>query len=118
MTALVLRLLIILALTLLWAGPLLASFAGALAPMADGAAWRALFAHPQIWPALGLSLWTGIASFLLTIVIALFLVGGLYGTKSWKGLPHVCGAMISVPHLAFAIGLGFLIMPAGLFARV
>lgn len=105
-------------LALLWALPLLAALAMLLPAAADAGAWRMALAHPQLWPALGLSLATGIASALLALLLAVVLLGGLYGSSVWRRLQSLAAAGLALPHLAFAIGFGFLVMPSGLVARI
>lgn len=102
----------------LWALPLLAGLAFAVGGSASGSAWQDLLNHPQLWPALGLSLWTATASTAGAVLAALFLSAGLYGTRLWHRFQVFSTASLAVPHLAFAIGLSFLIMPSGWLARV
>jgi putative thiamine transport system permease protein len=102
----------------LWVFPVAAGLGVALFAALDGAAWTALFAHPQLWPALGLSLFTGTASTLLALLCTLIIIAGLYRSKAWQALQPVAAAGLALPHLAFAIGFGFLIMPSGLVARI
>jgi putative thiamine transport system permease protein len=105
-------------LALIWALPLLLSLAMLVPAATDGGAWRALFAHPQLVPALALSLFTGAASAGLGLLLTMVLLAGLHGGRAWRWLQHVSAAGLALPHLAFAIGFGFLIMPAGLLARL
>ncbi len=102
-------------LAVLWALPLAASL---VAAFSGPAAWPALWQHPQLWPGLALSLWTGTAGLILSLAAALVIVAAVHGTAPWRRLASVSGAFLALPHLAFAIGLGFLIMPAGLVARL
>lgn len=102
----------------LWALPLLASFAMLLPVAADGAAWRLALAHPQLWPALALSIASGAAATVLALLVTCVLLAGLYRSASWHRLQALAAAGLAVPHLAFAIGFGFLIMPSGLVARL
>ena len=105
-------------LLLLWAMPLvLALIAFAMAAV-GGASWQPLFAHPQLWPGLWLSLWTGTLGAGLALLLALVIAAGLYRTRAWHRLQAISGVGLALPHLAFAIGLGFLIMPSGLVARL
>ncbi len=101
-----------------WLFPLLMGLLAAFYAAGDGAAWSALFAHPQFWSALRLSLVTGTVSLVVSTVLALWIVAGVHGTSRWPRLAGHMGGFLSLPHLAFAIGLGFLIMPSGLMARV
>ncbi len=105
-------------LALLWALPLLASLAMLAPAAADVAAWRMALAHPQLWPALALALTTGGLSSLLALATSLLLIGTLWRSAAWGRLQSVAAAGLALPHLAFAIGFGFLIMPSGLVARL
>ena len=102
---------------LLFALPLVASVLFALGGLLDANGWASLLAHPQLWPALQLSLLTGLASCSLSVLLALLIVSGLYATKRWTQLTSQVGAMLAVPHLAMAIGISFLVMPSGFLAR-
>lgn len=96
------------------AAGLLAIFHGSL----NGTAWAALFEHPQLRPALFLSVATGAMSLIISTMLAFWIVAGLHGTRLWTNSASLTGGFLSLPHLAFAIGLGFLVMPSGLVARV
>ena len=101
-------------LSVFWGLPFVIGLAAAFGSTFDGAAWSALFAHPQFWPALTLSIATGSLSLILSTLFAFWIVSGLHKSPS---LQKLMGAFLSLPHLAFAIGFGFLIMPSGLLAR-
>lgn len=102
----------------LWAAPLLLALPVWLAASFDPAAWRSLFAHPQLYPALGLSVFTGSAATLFSFALATLLACGLYGHRVWQRVSQWSGYFIALPHLAFAIGFAFLIMPSGMLARL
>ena len=105
-------------LCLLWALPLLLALVALVPAAVDSAAWSAMLEHPQLLPALALSLLTGAAAAMLALAAALVLLAGLHGTTAWRKLQAVTAAGLALPHLAFAIGFGFLVMPAGLLARL
>jgi putative thiamine transport system permease protein len=71
-----------------------------------------IFHHPQFPGALGLTLWTGVLSTAMAFVCAVVIVASLH----MEALDRA-GWFLAVPHLALAIGLGFLIAPTGLLAR-
>jgi putative thiamine transport system permease protein len=102
----------------LWVLPLIVSLALILLPGFDGAGWDALMAHPQLWPALALSLITGLAATGLALLCALIVVAGFFATPVWHKLQAPAAAGLALPHLAFAMGFGFLIMPSGFLARL
>jgi putative thiamine transport system permease protein len=102
----------------LWLAPLVAGLLAVLYGALDEAAWFALFEHPQLWPALALSIGTGTLSLIISALLAFWIVAGLYSSKLWAGSSGLMGGFLSLPHLAFAIGFGFLITPSGLLARI
>ena len=98
--------------------PFALSLIFALSNVFDGQAWRDLLAHPQLWPGLRLSLFTGAASATLALLVALLIVSAIYNTDKWHGLTTNIGAMLALPHLALAVGFGLLVMPSGVIARL
>ncbi|MDE2445689.1 MAG: hypothetical protein KGO94_05890 [Alphaproteobacteria bacterium] len=98
--------------------PLLASLAFAFQSGFSAEGWAALWRHPQLWPSLWLSLATGVAGTVLALIAALLIVASLFETRFWQNLSVAMGAMLAVPHVALAVALSFLIMPAGLIARI
>jgi putative thiamine transport system permease protein len=103
---------------LLFALPLTISLFYALIGAFDVTAWQALFAHPQLWSGLELTIFTGATAAVLALITAIIIVAATYEIGAWKNLPFFMGAMLALPHLALAIGLGFLIMPSGVLARI
>jgi putative thiamine transport system permease protein len=102
----------------LWGVPLIVGCVAICLAAFDRTAWTALFSHPQIWPALRLSLFTGTASLVLSTLIAFWIIAGLHGSALCNNLQRLAGSFLALPHLAFAIGFGFLIMSSGVLARV
>lgn len=102
----------------LFAGPLTAALAWALAGALDPLAWRQLLADAALAPSLRLALWVGGASTLLSLALTLWLVTHLHGRPAWARLERSLGALLAVPHAAFAVGLALLLMPSGLIARL
>lgn len=105
----------VLPLGVFWGLPFVIGLAAAFGSTIDGAAWSALFAHPQFLPALILSVVTGSLSLILSTLLAFWIVAGLHRSSS---LQKLMGGFLSLPHLAFAIGFGFFIMPSGLLTRI
>jgi len=105
-------------LVLLWALPLLAGLFAMLPAAADGQVWASLLSHPQLWPSLALSVLIGSLSTGLALVAAILIAAGSYRTRFWNRMPAVAAGGLAIPHLAFAIGFGFLVMPAGWLARL
>ena len=107
-----LRLVTVAAITLLWALPAAGSVILFAWSAADLSAWQALLQHPQVPQAAALSVWTGLAGLALSLAFALLI------TLAYPRPAAFSVAGLAIPHLAFSIGLGFLIMPSGLIARV
>ncbi len=82
------------------------------------AAWAALITHPQLVKGLAISLLTGAGSTLIAVFVSVVIVAAAFERNRLPQLSRGVGAMLAVPHLAFAIGLSFVIMPSGLLARV
>jgi len=98
--------------------PLLTTLLFVLSDAFDLAAWRALFQHPQLVAGLELSLATGTSATLISIVLALLIAAIYFERGKTSKLSSQLGLMLAVPHLAFAIGFAFLMMPSGLLARI
>jgi putative thiamine transport system permease protein len=82
------------------------------------AAWLALLADAQLAPALVLTLWTGLASTVLSWGLTACLLSEGFVRQQlarWlRGLP----VMLATPHAALAIGLVFLLSPSGWLVRL
>lgn len=98
--------------------PLLASLWFALAGALDVAAWSRLLADPALPTSLGLSVFVGAVATGLSLAITLWLVTHLHGTPAWQRIERSLGAVLAVPHAAFAIGLALLLTPSGLLLRL
>lgn len=103
---------------LLLAGlPLLAVAALALGSLLDAAAWDALAQDPQWLRALGLTVWTGLASTALAWWGAAALLTQGFVRQSLDRWLRSLPVMLATPHAAFAIGLAFLLAPSGWLLR-
>lgn len=97
--------------------PMLATAGFALAELAKAEAWRALGADTT-WPrALGLSLWTGLASTALAWWASCALLRRAFVGGALARLLRPVPALLATPHAAFAVGLLFLIAPSGWLLR-
>ncbi len=90
--------------------PLLASLGFVLTSTLDFSAWAAVWHHPQLAGGALLSLLSASFAAGLAATVALLVIASIRS----RGL----SAMLAVPHLAFAIGFGFLLMPSGILARL
>jgi putative thiamine transport system permease protein len=97
--------------------PLLWSLAQAGLAGLDGTAWTALWRDSQTLAALGLSVWTGLASAALATAAAAVVLSRNAPAARLQRLAHRQPFMLAVPHAAFAMGLVLLIAPTGWLLR-
>ena len=97
--------------------PIAAGLAGTLAPALKGQGFQILAAWPGLPRAVTLSLTTGLASTLAALAITLLLVACLHGTPAFTAFRRLLSPLLALPHAAAALGLAFLIAPAGWIAR-
>ncbi|MEN9434393.1 MAG: hypothetical protein RLZZ422_1982 [Pseudomonadota bacterium] len=98
--------------------PVLIAGVGVLQPAFDLATWQALLVEPQLPLALRHTFFSAIGSTLLAVVLALSTVILLYPSHWWQWLVKRLAVLLAFPHLAFAVGFGFLIAPSGFIARM
>lgn len=77
-----------------------------------------LFDWPGLWPAIRLSVITGIAAAALSLGITALILAGWSGSRGFRILERLLSPFLSVPHAAAAFGLAFLIAPSGWLARL
>ena len=116
-------------LTLLsFAVPIVAGLAGTLLPAfgylpALGGdrlgfeAWRRLADAPGMATALRSTLMTGWLATLLSVLLALAVVGGVHHRRWARRIGEAMAPMLAMPHSALAIGFAFLILPSGWVVR-
>ena len=98
--------------------PLLLSVWAAIAAGMDVTAWRELVTNSATWSALALSIWTGVAASCLSVALAAWTLAHIFPGPRWSRLVGLLGPMLAVPHVAFGIGLVFLIAPSGWLLRL
>ena len=81
------------------------------------AAFQTLFDWPGIMRASVLSVTTGIAATLLSLVIVAAICAAWSGSSAFRVIERALSPLLSVPHAAAAFGLAFLIAPSGWIAR-
>ena len=79
--------------------------------------WQQLLLWPGLSQSIWLSLCTGLTSTFLALVITLTLLSLLWGGRFWNWVTLYIAPALALPHVAFAIGLGFLIAPSGWLIR-
>ncbi len=81
------------------------------------APWAMLFSEPGLWKSLGLTLFTGFISTLLSLLLALGIIATCHSTRWMERVRRVLAPLLAVPHAAIALGLTFLIAPSGWLIR-
>jgi putative thiamine transport system permease protein len=81
------------------------------------AAWTEVTSAPLLWPAWRMSLWTGLVSTALAVVLCAWLLSRSFALPMWARMVRALGPMLAVPHAAFAVGLMFLVAPSGWLLR-
>lgn len=105
-------------LCIVFLAPSVATFKILLNAITDLESWRALFTNPTVLQGWGLTLWTGISSFLLAISWAFFIIGFYFQKHQIAFLGRHIPKMLALPHSAFAIGFLYLIAPSGWLLRL
>jgi putative thiamine transport system permease protein len=102
----------------LMALPVAAGLAGTVAPIfgPDRAVAR-LMDWPGLPGAVVLSIWTGLASTLISLALVLLIVAALHGGRVFALVTRALSPLLALPHAAAALGLAFLIAPSGWIAR-
>ncbi|WP_424929018.1 ABC transporter permease [Amaricoccus tamworthensis] len=80
--------------------------------------WHDLFAVPGILRSALLSLGTGLAATLISVILVILIVATFQGTRGFRRVERVLSPLLSVPHAAAAFGLAFLIAPSGWLSRL
>ena len=102
--------------------PVLAGTFGVLLPAAgffpavgfntlDTHAIHAFFATPELESIIGLTLFTGVAATLLSVVISIALVGIVYCYRPFSSTKRLLAPLLVLPHGAVALALIFLLSP-------
>ena len=109
--------------------PIVAGLAGALLPSfgyhpaldASGFTldhWHRLFARPGFLLSAALCLWVGLASTALSFVLVILLLARFHEGYMFWIVRRTLSPLLSVPHVAMAVGLAFVIAPSGLIFRI
>lgn len=80
--------------------------------------WVELFDYPGVSTALKLTLVTGLGSSLVALSVTALLLVAFYPSAIFRRIERVLAPVLSIPHAAFAIGIGFLIAPSGWLLRL
>ncbi|MCW5556567.1 MAG: ABC transporter permease [Verrucomicrobiae bacterium] len=110
-------------------GPVAAGLAGTLLPAfgylpalggrtLHGGPWRELLELPGIWTSVRLSLVTGLATTAGSLGVVVAFCAGWQGTRWFRRAERLLAPLLSVPHVAVAFGIAFLVMPSGWILRL
>jgi len=80
--------------------------------------WRQLFNVPGLPEAVLLSLTTGLGTTAISFLIVIAFSAHWHGTRWFGRLRRLLSPLLSVPHVAIAIGFAFLVAPSGWIYRV
>lgn len=103
--------------------PVAAALGHALQLGVSAQAWHTMLQHPSTSAALALSVATAALSTTICLWLAKWLVFYLWVTKglhrnTWHRFTRWIPAMLAMPHVAFAMGMVWLIAPSGWLARL
>lgn len=102
--------------------PLIWVVLGAVQASSSIAGWTSLGSNPALFKSLGLSVWTGVTSTLLSYLLSKWLISRLFIGRGFLTSLHKLNVrlapMLAIPHAAFAIGLVFLLSPSGWLIRL
>ena len=79
---------------------------------------RNLLSEPGIYRSSMISLWTGLGTTVISLLVVAGFVAGWSGTNWFRTMQHTISPLLSVPHAAAAFGLAFMITPSGWLFRL
>lgn len=80
--------------------------------------WRQLLAEPGLQRSVLISLFSGLTTGAVALVIVFLFLAGAADTRADRIMRRAISPLLSVPHAAAAFGFAFLIAPSGLFVRL
>jgi putative thiamine transport system permease protein len=83
-----------------------------------GAPWQRLIAAPGFWTSVRLTVQSGLLSTLLALAIVIGFCSAMHDSRLFRRLQVILAPLLATPHVAVAIGLAFLIAPAGWLSRL
>ncbi len=81
-------------------------------------AWWQLIETPGLARMLNLTLTSGIGATFLSLIIAFSFVSAAWNHRWWIQAERWLSPILSAPHVAYAVGFSFLLMPSGMLARM
>ena len=80
--------------------------------------WRALLALPSLRRSIGVSLFVGFVTTVFSLGAVTVLLAAFMGTRLFALVKRLLSPLLSVPYVALAFGLAFVIAPSGLIFRL
>jgi putative thiamine transport system permease protein len=80
--------------------------------------WRMLSASPGAWRSTISAAWIGLAATSLSFTIVIALFAQFHNSAIFRLVHRTLSPLLSVPHVAIAVGLAFVIAPSGLIFRL
>ncbi|GAD78436.1 putative ABC transporter permease protein [Vibrio ezurae NBRC 102218] len=77
-----------------------------------------VLAWSGVWRSIGLTLFSALLSSYLACLISFAILQRCWDTRWWKKIEVSLSPLLSIPHVAFAIGFAFLFDPTGLGVRL
>ncbi len=110
---------------LLFIAPLLAGLIGTVLPafgmlpqLAETEGFTPLFNDPRFWPSARLTLQTGLAATVISLLLTTVCLVCVQNTRLWRWVIASLPPLLAIPHAALAVGVLFLISPSGWIARL
>ncbi|WP_434566964.1 thiamine ABC transporter permease [Vibrio chagasii] len=88
---------------------------GLMVPSLNG--FSQVFQWEGVWHSIGLTLCSAFISSYLACFLTFCILQATWGRSFWRKIELTLSPMLSIPHVAFAIGFAFLFGPSGLGAR-
>jgi putative thiamine transport system permease protein len=82
------------------------------------APWRGLLATPGFWTSVRLTVQSGLLATVLALAIVIGFCSAMHNTHLFRRVQVILAPLLATPHVAVAIGLAFLIAPAGWLSRL
>jgi putative thiamine transport system permease protein len=97
--------------------PIIPGLLWVLWPALDFAVWQSLITDNQFLKATATTISSAAGSTLLALIAACLIAIRLYPSRGWSLAQRQLPIFLAFPHIAFAIGIAFLIAPSGWLAR-
>ena len=82
------------------------------------APWQRLLATPGFWTSVHLTVQSGLLATVLALTIVIGFCSAMHATRLFQRTQVILAPLLATPHVAVAIGLAFLIAPAGWVSRL